>query len=130
MEYQNHISQKSCVVLSDGVFHGLSMQNGKGHHTDHHRKEGARGRSQPHGKQRIGKQLRGQIGTRDPHQHNGQDVVEKGQARFSTGAEVAAEAEMDARKYAVPDVAPSRTTAAPSAAPGSVNRETRGSAVN
>ena len=76
----------------------------KGDHADDDRQQRPSSRSQPHGEQGGGEQLGGQINARDTHQGDGDDVVQKGEDGLLTGTEIAAEAEVDAGKDAVPDV--------------------------
>ena len=76
----------------------------KGDHADDDQQQRPSSRSQPHGEQGGGEQLGGQINARDTHQGDGDEVVQKGEDGLLTGTEIAAEAEVDAGKDAVPDV--------------------------
>ena len=63
-----------------------------------------RRRSQPHRKKRRRKQPRRQINAGNTHKRNGDNVMKKRQAGFPAGAEIAAEAEMNARKNTVENI--------------------------
>ena len=65
----------------------------------------AAGRGKTHRHEGLGEEPAGQPCARHTHQQDGEGVVQKRQPRPAPGAEIAAEAELDAREQAVEDVA-------------------------
>lgn len=69
--------------------------------------------AKPIGKSVAGNQLRGQVNAGDTHKCNGENIMQERQPGFSASAEVAAEAKMDTRKNAVPDISSQVLSAQP-----------------
>lgn len=69
-----------------------------------HRNERAGSGRKSHRQQCVREALRHEINARNAHYADSDDIVQKGQPRPADGAEISAEAEVNARENAVPDI--------------------------
>ena len=75
-----------------------------GNDADHDLQKRACRRCKPHREQRCRVHFRHQVCARNAHKRNARNVVDKRDHRLAAGAEIAAEAEVDACKQAVEDI--------------------------
>ena len=107
----------------------FAFQQQVGCQADEHRQQRADRRGKAHGQQVVREQLGHEIGPRHTHQHDGQNVMQERKLAAAVSAEIPAEAEVDTRKEAVPDI-PAQVPAARATAASLVNRATALGAIN
>ena len=102
---RRRLSWHLAVTVSPLRLRRAALKHREGDHTDENGKQRTRRVGQSHRQKRLREQAGRQICAGDAHQKDRPEVMQERQRRLAAGAEIAAEAELDTGKEAVPDIA-------------------------